>query len=38
MWEDPERQSYAKQIAESGYLVAQQNNLMIPAKFAPIKR
>jgi len=38
MWKDPEWQSYAKQMADSGYLVKQQNNLMIPAKFAPIKR
>jgi NIPSNAP protein len=38
MWKDPEWVSYAKQMAESGYLVSQRNNLMIPAKFAPIKR
>jgi hypothetical protein len=38
MWKDPEWQSYAKQMADSGYLVSQKNNLMIPAKFAPIKR
>jgi hypothetical protein len=38
MWKDPEWQGYAKQMADSGYLVAQRNNLMIPAKFAPIKR
>ena len=35
---DPEWVSYAKQMADSGYLVSQKNNLMIPAKFAPIKR
>jgi hypothetical protein len=38
MWKDPEWQGYAKQMADSGFLVKQQNNLMIPAKFAPIKR
>jgi hypothetical protein len=38
MWKDPEWVGYTKQLAESGYLVAQRNNLMIPAKFAPIKR
>jgi NIPSNAP len=38
MWKDPEWVSYAKQMADSGYLVSQRNNLMIPAKFAPIKR
>jgi hypothetical protein len=38
MWKDPEWVSYAKQMADSGYLVRQQNNLMIPAKFAPMKR
>ena len=38
MWKDPEWVSYAKQMADSGYLVAQKNNLMLPAKFAPIKR
>ena len=38
MWKDPEWVSYAKQMADSGYLVRQQNNLMLPAKFAPIKR
>jgi hypothetical protein len=25
-------------LAESGYLLSQQNNLMLPANFAPIKR
>ena len=38
MWKDPEWQAYAKQMADSGYLVSQRNNLMIPAKFAPISR
>ena len=35
---DPEWQNYGRLLAESGYLVSQQNNLMLPAKFAPIKR
>ena len=38
MWKDPEWVDYAKQMVDSGYLVGQKNNLMIPAKFAPIKR
>ena len=38
MWKDPEWIEYAKQMVDSGYLVGQKNNLMIPAKFAPIKR
>jgi hypothetical protein len=38
MWKDPEWVGYAKQMVDSGYLVAQKNNLMLPAKFAPIKR
>jgi hypothetical protein len=38
MWKDPEWVSYAKQMVDSEYLVGQKNNLMIPAKFAPIKR
>jgi NIPSNAP protein len=35
---DPEWQNYLRLLAESGYLVSQQNNLMLPASFAPIKR
>jgi hypothetical protein len=35
---DPEWQNYARLLAESGYLLSQQNNLMLPANFAPIKR
>jgi hypothetical protein len=35
---DPEWQNYGRLLAESGYLVSQQNNLMLPAKFAAIKR
>jgi len=38
MWKDPEWVEYAKQMVDSGYLVGQKNNLMIPAKFAPIKK
>ncbi len=38
MQKDPEWQSYAKQMIDSGYLLAQRNNLMIPCNFAPIKR
>jgi hypothetical protein len=38
MWKDPEWGDYAKKMVDSGYLVGQKNNLMIPAKFAPIKR
>jgi hypothetical protein len=35
---DPEWQNYVRQMNESGYLVSQQNNLMLPAKFAPDSR
>jgi len=35
---DPEWQAYLKKSAEAGYLVAQENRLMTPASFAPIKR
>lgn len=35
---DPEWQNYLRLLVESGYLIAQQNNLMLPANFAPIKR
>jgi hypothetical protein len=38
MWKDPEWVEYAKQMVDSGYLVGQKNNLMLPAKFAPIKK
>ncbi len=38
MQKDPEWQSYARQMIDSGYLLAQRNNLMIPCGFAPIKR
>jgi hypothetical protein len=35
---DPEWQNYLKKNAEAGYLLEQRTKLMIPAKFAPIKR
>jgi hypothetical protein len=35
---DPEWQNYLKKNAEAGYLLEQTTKLMIPAKFAPIKR
>jgi NIPSNAP len=35
---DSEWQNYIRMMNESGYLVSQQNNLMLPAKFAPISR
>ena len=35
---DPEWQIYIQKNAEAGYLVAQKNNLMTPAPFAPINR
>ena len=38
MQADPDWQAYLKKSAEAGYLVAQENRLMTPAAFAPIKR
>jgi hypothetical protein len=35
---DPEWQNYLRMMNETGYLVSQQNNLMLPANFAPIRR
>jgi hypothetical protein len=35
---DPEWQNYLKLNGEAGYLIGQQTSLMIPAKFAPLKR
>jgi hypothetical protein len=35
---DPEWQNYLRLSAEAGYLQEQTTKLMIPAKFAPIKR
>jgi hypothetical protein len=38
MQADPEWQVFMQKNAEAGYLIAQRNNLMTPASFAPIKR
>ena len=38
MQADPEWQAYLAKTAEAGYLIAQKNNLMTPASFAPINR
>jgi hypothetical protein len=35
---DPEWQNYLRLTNEAGYTVSQQNNLMLPTKFAPITR
>lgn len=35
---DPEWQAYLKKNAEAGYLIKQENKLMTPASFAPIRR
>jgi hypothetical protein len=35
---DPEWQAYLKKSAEAGFIEKQVTKLMIPAKFAPIKR
>lgn len=35
---DPEWHIYLQKNAEAGYLIAQKNNLMTPAPFAPINR
>lgn len=35
---DPEWQLFVQKNAEAGYLIAQRNNLMTPASFAPINR
>jgi hypothetical protein len=35
---DPKWQNYLRLQNESGFLLQQQNNLMLPANFAPIKR
>jgi NIPSNAP protein len=35
---DPEWQNYLRLNNEAGYVVSQQNNLMLPAGFAPISR
>lgn len=38
MQADPEWQDYLRRSAEAGNLAAQENRLMTPASFAPIKR
>jgi nicotinamide mononucleotide adenylyltransferase len=38
MGADPEWQAYVQKNVEAGYLIAQKNNLMTPAPFAPIDR
>jgi hypothetical protein len=38
MQADPEWQNFLKLQAEAGFLQHQRTNLMIPAKFAPIRR
>ena len=38
MGADPEWQEYVRRNGEAGYLIAQRNNLMTPAPFAPIHR
>ncbi len=38
MMADPEWQTYLAKSAEAGYLIKQENNLMTPAPFYPIKR
>jgi hypothetical protein len=35
---DPEWQNYLRLNNEAGYVVSQQNNLMLPTRFAPITR
>jgi hypothetical protein len=38
MQADPEWQVFMRKNAEAGYLIKQENELMTPAPFAPIKR
>ena len=38
MQADPAWQTYLQKSSEAGYLIAQRNNLMTPAPFAPINR
>ena len=38
MYADPEWQNYLKLTADAGFTLSQQNNLMIPTSFAPLKR
>jgi hypothetical protein len=38
MQADPEWQAFLRKSADAGYLVQQENKLMTPASFAPIRR
>jgi hypothetical protein len=38
MQADPEWQTFMQKNSEAGYLIKQENSLMTPAPFAPIKR
>jgi hypothetical protein len=38
MMADPEWQAYLQKSAEAGYLIKQENRLMTPAAFAPLRR
>ena len=38
MTKEPDWQEYVRKNAENGYIVDQRTSLMVPAKFAPIKR
>jgi hypothetical protein len=38
MAKEPDWQVYVRKNAETGYIVDQRTSLMVPAKFAPIKR
>ena len=38
MQADPEWQAYLEKSGEAGYLLSQENKLMTPASFAPLKR
>ena len=38
MTKEPAWQEYVRQNAQNGYIVDQRTSLMVPAKFAPIKR
>jgi hypothetical protein len=38
MMKEPDWQAYLRKNVETGYIVDQRTSLMVPAKFAPIKR
>ena len=38
MYADPEWQNYLRLTSDAGYTLSQQNNLMVPTSFAPLKR